>query len=198
MQPEDILATYDRVGPSWAGRRDRTLYERRWLDRLLAYAPGRRLLDLGCGSGRPIAAYLDDRRCRITGVDGSEAMLALFRTTLPRAEAVHADMRGLDLGARFDAVIAWDSFFHLSPDDQRRMFPVFASHAAPRAALLFTTGPAAGERIGAVEGEAVYHASLDPDEYEALLAASGFEMLAFVPEDPDCAGHSVWLARSRN
>ncbi len=38
--------------------------------------------------------------------------------------------------------------------DQRAMFPVFGDHAAPGAALLFTSGPAAGEAIGDLYGRA--------------------------------------------
>ncbi len=196
MRPDDILSTYERVARGFAASRDRTLFERRWLDRMLNHAPGRRVLDLGCGPGRPIAEYLVDRRCTVTGVDGAPAMIALFRQNLPQARAVRADMRGLELEERFDAILAWNSLFHLSPADQRGMFPVFAAHAAPRAVLMFTSGPEAGEPVGKVEGESVYHASLSPDDYRALLAENGFDVLDFRPEDPDCAGHSVWLARA--
>ncbi|EXI77463.1 MAG: hypothetical protein AW10_03817 [Candidatus Accumulibacter appositus] len=56
-------------------------------------------------------------------------------------------------GWTFLALVAWDSFFHLSHDDQRRMFPSFARHAAPGALLLFTSGPAHGESIGSSRGE---------------------------------------------
>lgn len=195
MTPDQILPTYERVAQGFAKRRDRTLFERQWLDRMLNHAPGRRVLDLGCGTGVPIARYLADRRASVTGIDGAAAMVALFAANLPGAEVYHADMRGLDLGARFDAIIAWNSFFHLSPGDQRDMFAVFAANAAPGAVLMFTAGPAAGEPVGAVEGEPVYHASLDPADYQALLAAHGFELLAFVPEDPDCNGHTIWMAR---
>ncbi len=199
MKPEDIIPTYDRVGPSWAETRDRRLIEKRWIDRLLSVAPRhgarRSVLDLGCGAGHPVASYLAERGAEVTGVDAARSMIRLFQRALPEARAFHLDMRGLALGETFDAILAWDSFFHLAPEDQRAMFAVFAAHAAPRAALMFTTGPEAGTAIGDVEGEPVYHASLDPAEYEALLVEAGFEVLSFVPEDPDCTGHSVWLAR---
>lgn len=196
MTPDDILPTYERVAAGFARSRDKSLFERKWLDRMLAHTPPpRRLLDLGCGSGDPIARYLADRRARVTGVDGAAAMVALFAQTLPDAEAVQADMRALALDRQFDAILAWNSFFHLSPADQRAMFAVFAAHAAPRAALMFTAGPRAGEPIGHVERQPVYHASLDPEEYKQLLAQSGFDLLQFAPEDPDCNGHTIWLAR---
>lgn len=195
MKPEDILTTYDRIARGYARSRDRTLFERGWLDRMLAHAPGRQVLDLGCGTGLPIARYLTDRRCRVTGVDGAATMIDIFRENLPDATAIHADMRDLDPGERFDVILAWNSFFHLAPADQRAMFSVFAAHAAPRAILMFTAGAKAGEPVGQVEGAPVYHASLDPSEYRALLTAHGFTEIAFVPDDPDCRGHSVWMAR---
>ena len=96
---------------------------------------------------------------------------------------------------RFAGLIAWDSFFHLSPNDQRLMFPVFRAHAAPGAALLFTSGPRHGEAIGDFHGDPLYHGSLAPDEYRSLLAANDFTVVTEKMEDPECDGHSVWLAR---
>jgi hypothetical protein len=80
----------------------------------------------------------------------------------------------LALQRTFSGILAWDSFFHLCHDDQRRMFPVFRAHAAPNAALMFTSGPAHGEAIGSFGGEPLYHASLDPAEYRSLLDRNGF------------------------
>ncbi|MBT0956427.1 class I SAM-dependent methyltransferase [Alphaproteobacteria bacterium KMM 3653] len=193
--PEEILPTYETHGPAWARSRLCILFEKSWLDRLLNVASNRRVLDLGCGAGRPIATYLADRGCKVTGVDGAASMVEAFRKTLPAATVHHADMRGLDLGETFGALIAWDSFFHLSPQDQRAMFPVFARHAAPGAALMFTSGPEAGEAIGSIDSQPIYHASLAPEEYRALLAENGFTVKAFVPEDPACDRHTIWLAK---
>ena len=66
---------------------------------------------------------------------------------------------------------------------------------APGAAVLFSAGPCDGVAMGTFEGEPLYHASLDPDEYRALLAAHGFAVVSYVPEDPACGAHSVWLAQ---
>ncbi len=104
-------------------------------------------------------------------------------------------MRVLALDTAFYGLLAWDSFFHLSGDDQRGMFPIFRQHAAPGAALMFTSGPSHGEAMGVYRGEPLYHASLAAEEYRALLEANGFRVVQHVIEDPDCNGHTVWLAR---
>jgi SAM-dependent methyltransferase len=190
---EATRAVYEAGAEAWDRTRGRGLSERPWLERFLALAPAGPILDLGCGAGEPIAAWLVGQGRAVTGVDFAAPLLDRARGRLP-GEWILADMRGLDLGRRFAGILAWDSFFHLTPDDQRRMFAVFQNHAAPQAALMFTSGPAHGEAIGTFEGEPLYHASLAPQEYHALLDAHGFRVVRHVAEDPACNGHTVWLA----
>jgi len=200
MSADDIVALYERRARDWVADRARqtVLFEKGWLDRFLApVRPGGTVLDLGCGPGRPIAGYLLSRGLDVCGVDSSPTMIALARTNFPDREWIVADMRTLSLGRRFAGILAWDSFFHLSHDAQRRMFAVFRDHAGAGAPLMFTSGPRHGEAIGELHGEPLYHASLAPDEYRALLVQYGFEPVAEKMEDPDCGGHSVWLARRR-
>jgi SAM-dependent methyltransferase len=172
--------------------------ERAHLDAALAgAAPGADVLDLGCGMGEPIAAYLIARGMSVTGIDATPAMIDLCRQRFPGGTWICRDMRGLDLGRRFAAIVAWNSVFHLSRDDQRGMFEVFARHAQPDARLLFTSGPADGEAIGELYGDPLFHASLSPEDYRALLEANGFDVVNHVVEDPACGRHTVWLARRR-
>ncbi len=193
-----VINLYRRHGAAWARLRGDALAEGAWLDRFCALLPTRAaVLDIGCGSGLPIAAELVRRSFDVTGVDGAPEMLALFRRNLVDVPAILADMRLLSLGSRFDGLLAWDSFFHLSPGDQRAMFVRFGAHAAPDAALMFTSGPAAGSAMGELEGEPLYHGSLDPDEYRTLLDTAGFDVVDHVVEDPVCGRRTVWLAQHR-
>ncbi len=193
---KQVIGLYERHALAWDRDRGRSLFERAWLDRFCAVAGARAaVLDLGCGSGEPIARELITRGHAVTGVDSSPTLIGLCRARFPEHAWIVADMRRLDLGARFGGVLAWDSFFHLARNDQRAMFAVFAAHAAPGAALMFTSGPVDGEAIGSYQGEPLYHASLDRAAYASLLRVNGFEVVEHVAEDPACGGHTVWLAR---
>jgi SAM-dependent methyltransferase len=193
---ERIIGLYDENAEAWAALRGSTLNEKEWIDRFLAFIPsGGSILDIGCGSGEPIARYLMEQGFRVTGVDSSPAMIGICKGHFPQAEWLVSDMRSLDLGRRFDGVLAWYSFFHLSPEDQRPMFARFAAHAKEGAPLMFTSGPRHGVAMGEWQGEPLYHASLAPEEYRSLLAASGFEVESFKPGEPVASGPSVWIAR---
>jgi SAM-dependent methyltransferase len=191
-----IIELYQRHARAWARDRGQQLFEQAWLDRFRDLLPaGASVLDIGCGSGQPIARYLVAQGCKLTGVDSSPEMIALWAAAFPDFAWHVADMRTLSLARCFGGILAWDSFFHLCPDDQRSMFPIFRQHAAPRAALMFTSGPAHGEAIGSYQGEPLYRASLDAAECRALLNANGFDVIAHMVEDPDCGNHTVWLAQ---
>jgi cyclopropane fatty-acyl-phospholipid synthase-like methyltransferase len=199
---ERIVGLYERHAHAWADRRSRAFIEKAWLDRFAALLPaGAEVLDIGCGTGEPIARYLSSRGFAVTGIDSSPTFVRLARggvgTEHSSADFRVGDMRLLQLKRRFAGLLAWDSFFHLTGDDQAAMFAVFAAHAANGAALMFTSGPKHGEAIGSFAGEPLYHASLDPDAYRALLDRHGFDVVAHVAEDRECGGHTVWLARRR-
>ncbi len=157
-------AVYNANAGRWDAERSRTLFEKPWLDRLLANVPdGGRVLDLGCGACKPIARYLIEREYDVTGLDFSGAMLAIARSRFPQARWIEADMRSLDLGQSFAAIVAWVSFFHLTRDEQREIIPRLARHLLPGGAMLLTVGPNDGEALGRVGDGTVYHASLSPN-----------------------------------
>lgn len=191
-----IIGLYERHAQDFDRERSRKLQEKAWLDRFLSHVrPAGVVLDIGCGMAEPIARYILASGFRVVGVDSSRSLIEMCRARFPDSEWIVADMRELNLERRFDGVLAWDSFFHLSMDDQRPMFERFAAHALPGAPVMFTSGPAHGEAIGSFQSEPLYHASLDPAEYEGLLHKNGFAVLAYVAKDSQCGEHTVWLAK---
>lgn len=193
----EIIGLYERHAEAWDRNRIPDLIlEREWMELFVALLPsGGLVLDLGCGSGQPIARHLLERGFAVVGVDSSLTLISKCRSRFPKAEWIVADMRTLSIHRKFEGLIAWDSFFHLSHEDQRGMFSVFREHASSGAPLLFTTGTGHGEAIGSFQGEFLYHASLSPGEYGALLESYGFRVLNHVVEDPKCGRHTVWLAQ---
>ncbi len=188
-------AVYERQATRWDQHRSRSLTERSWLDRLFARVrPGGKLLDLGCGSGEPISAYALSCGFQLTGLDFSEAMIALARQRHPEARWLIQDMRSIQLAERFDGIYSWDGSFHLTMDEQRDLLGRVTDLLHPGGSFMLTIGTAEGEVLGTVEGERVYHASLAPEEYRQRLHELGFEKIELVTEDPDCSRHSVLLA----
>ena len=193
---QNIIEIYKKHGRAWTELRGDFLYEKEWLDLFLSLIPVHStLLDLGCGSGKPIADYLIQQGHTLIGVDSSDVMIAMAQKNFPKQTWIQADMRTVELDQKFNAILAWDSFFHLTPNDQRCMFEKFAQCSTTNTVLMFSSGPAAGESIGDMLGEALYHASLSQDEYRQLLVQHGFKVVDMQAEDQDCAGHTVWLAQ---
>jgi len=194
---DDVIALYQDHAAAFEAQRGTTLVELGWLTQFLSLlpVPHPQVLDIGCGSGVPIARHLIENGCSITGIDTSLPLLTRAQSAFPNHRWIAADMRRLPFTEPFHGLIAWHSFFHLSPEDQRPMFSTFRRLASPGAVLMFTSGTSLGEAIGQFEGKPLYHGSLDREEYRQLLNANGFAVKQYVENDPACGGATVWLAQ---
>jgi ubiquinone/menaquinone biosynthesis C-methylase UbiE len=103
-----IIGHYERHAAAWdADRQNSGWNDKVWHDLFIDnLATGARVLDLGCGSGRPVAQHMAQRGLRVTGVDSSRAMISLCRNRLPDHEWIVADMRELSLERRFGGILA--------------------------------------------------------------------------------------------
>lgn len=193
---ENVFEVYNKIAAWFAENRYSGLMEQVYLDELIGFLDkGTAILDLGCGTGKPILEYLINRGIAVVGVDASAEMLALAKDNFPTTEFVLADMRKVSLDRTFDAIIAWHSFFHLPAEDQPAMFEVFSKHLKPNGILLFTSGTEHGEVWGMNGGENLFHASLSTGAYQELLERYNFKVMKHIVNDPDCGGATVWMAQ---
>src|SRR5215475_6155915 len=146
---KDIPSLYEEIADWFDVSRSKTLAEQGYLALATELAAKKKtVLDLGCGGGEPIARYFVDRGFRVVGIDTSPTMIRLCMQRYPDETWLVGDMRDLRLNRSFDITIAWDSFFHLDPESQRAMFPIFRDHTADGGVLVFTSGPKQGEVYG--------------------------------------------------
>ena len=85
---------------------------------------GASVLELGCGTGR-ITRQLVRLGYRVTAVDESPEMLTHVR----EAETVQAQIEGLDLGRRFDAVLLASNLVTAEPEQRRAFLETSRRHA---------------------------------------------------------------------
>ena len=61
---------YDRNAQAFDAQRNKSLFERPWLNRFLSLVPKEgAILDVGCGTGDPIAQYILAQQYEVVGLD---------------------------------------------------------------------------------------------------------------------------------
>lgn len=194
-----IPILYKRYAKSWQKLRlESEFVEQTWLDRFLKLVPENgTILDLGCGTGQPIAEYCIAQGFSIYGIDQVKPFIKRAQKQFPNQTWQLADICEVELSTQFDAIIAWDSLFHLPQAKQLALFTKLSQWAKPNAPLLFTSGHENGEAIGDFNGHPLYHASLSESEYRQTLIQQQFGLLQYQLQDPNCGYRSVWLAKRR-
>lgn len=197
---------YDLIADQWhANQRARGYVEHvlSYVDRILEDLPtGARVLDLGCGTGEPVAKHLIKRGFSVTGVDESSEMLKFARQTVPEAELIHADMVNVELTDTFDAAVAWDSMFHVERKHHAAIYRKLANALRDGAKLLLSVGGSAPAEDDSVEGftsemygQTFYYSGFAPEVARKLIEASGFEIELWEVDDPTSRGHIAVIAR---
>jgi cyclopropane fatty-acyl-phospholipid synthase-like methyltransferase len=207
--------SYDQIAEQWHSH----IRAQAYIDRLLGYVdltlkelqPGTRVLDLGCGTGKPVAKYIVEKGFHVTGVDQSEKMLEIAKQEVPEAEFIHSDMINVQLNPGFGAAIAWDSIFHVERKHHSGIFHKVANSLEPGGRLLLSVGGSdaaspAEEFAATYDAEAegftsemfghtFFYSGYQPRVTRGLLEEAGFEIEVWEIDDPSSRGHIAVIAK---
>jgi len=143
--------------------------EARFLDALLA--PGSRVLDAGCGTGR-VGIELARRGHHVSGIDLDASMIAQARASAPQLQWLEADLLEVtaeQAGAPLDLVVlAGNVVVYLTPGTEAALPAHLAGWLAPGGLLV--AGFAADRHVGV-------------EDYRSWCAAAGLQKVA---------AHSGW------
>lgn len=141
------------------------------LDRALAAAGidprGRRVLDVGCGTGF-WTAYYTGRGADYTGLDIAPTSIARLQAAYPGSRFVLADVSEADLEGHWDLVNVFDVLYHVTDDARwEAALGRLARAVAPGGALLVT------DLFETPAGLAEHNKMRPLERYRAVLDASG-------------------------
>lgn len=132
-----VRAAYDALSAVYVSHREQDLTDQDWLSSI---PDGSRVLDAGCGPGRPVLARLQASGTPV-GLDFSREQLTLATAHVPDAPLVQGDLTTLPFGdATFDAVIALWSLIHVPAAEHQRVIDEFARVLRPGGTVTLNEG----------------------------------------------------------
>lgn len=196
---------YDKIAEKWHDNSRGQVYLERtlnYVDEILeGLLPKAKVLDLGCGTGKPIAKYIVEQGFQVVGIDQSAELLKIAKTVVPEAELVHADMIEIEFAEKFAAAVAWDSVFHVERKYHAGIYKKIVESIETGARFLLSVGGSGAEDNEAngitseMFGYEFFYDAYHPTIARKLLEEAGFEIELWEIDDPSSLGHIAVIAR---
>ena len=173
-------ASYDEIAGEWnVARHTFVRDELRYLETLLdGLQPPASVLDVGCGTGRPMAEYVLAHGHHITGIDQSERMLDIARERFPEGTWIHARIEDAEFAGIFDAIICWDSLFHIDRVHHEPILTRLYRCLAPGGRIMLTVGGSENPAFtDTMFGREFFYDSHPPERAVEIMQAIGFEIV---------------------
>lgn len=152
MNPKETGKNYDALASWWLEQMKDSTYGVAALERALMFVTsGRHALDVGCGCEGRFIRILQEGGFHCTGLDISEAMIALAAQRYPDADLVVSDICAWPLPRQYDVITAWDSTFHLPLESHEPVLLKLCHGLTKNGVILFTCGDT--KEPGSIQGE---------------------------------------------
>lgn len=170
---------YEQVAERYLEQRTTESPDVRLLDDFAALVPGgSKVLDAGCGSGRPVAQYLAERYS-VTGLDFAASQLRLARENVTSLIPVLSDISRLPFAdGSFDGLVSYYAIIHVPRELHSAIYgEVFRVLASGGVALVCTGASDLPVWREDYLGAPMFWSHFDRATNLALLKNAGFEIL---------------------
>jgi lincosamide nucleotidyltransferase A/C/D/E len=136
-----VRTGYDRAADSYAAGRDK-FKNQKYLHRFTQLLqPPARVLDIGCGSGKPIDSFLSAHGYDVIGIDISPKQIELAKRLVPKARFEVRDMLEIKPSDfSVDGIVSFYAIFHTPRDRHADLLKTLASLLRPGGTMLVTMG----------------------------------------------------------
>ncbi|PIR24150.1 hypothetical protein COV42_02190 [Candidatus Campbellbacteria bacterium CG11_big_fil_rev_8_21_14_0_20_44_21] len=140
--------------------------------------PKSKILDAGCGFGKPVAKFLSQKVHQVTGIDISKELIKQARKNTPKAEFKIMSMYELKFPARtFDAIISFFAILHLEKSKVPKVFRNFHKVLKNKGYFLFSVNKGKEEGYFEFFGKKVFFSAYTKKEIEEILRKTGFRVI---------------------
>lgn len=179
----DVSKSYDIISDDWKNFRDSTKINKCIVDFTDYLTPNGKILDIGCGTGYPIAKYLVSCNFEVTGIDISREMInKAKKLKLKNAEFINQDILNFSTEIKFDGVIAFDSIWHIAKDKQADVYSKISSLMKNGAYFIFTHGNRDSEIIGTMFNQEFYYSALSINHLKEALSKAGLKIISLIED----------------
>ena len=138
---ESDVKFFDSIGGSYEDSYSKNIGLLKFLPKAISLFPAEsKVLDIGCGTGTPVASMIASAGHHVTGIDISPSMIELSRKAVPEGQFYVANM--LEFVSReqpINAVLAIFSLFFLSREEIEMMCRKWSEWLAAGGVLCITT-----------------------------------------------------------
>ena len=173
-----VEESYDKMGETYHNFRDNEKFNRE-LQKFADFLPSSgKVLDAGCGVGRPVSQFLVKKGFKVTGVDISQRMIDLARENVPEGSFYQGNILTLDFSDNsFDGIICVYTLWHIPRKDHSSIIRNFHRMLKENGILVINTGIHESEGMSQFFGEPMLWSTNDPMKTLAFVKERGFDII---------------------
>lgn len=136
-----------------------------------------RVLNVGSGTGVPVARFLVQGGIEVVGLDISKAMVSTAQKNVPTATFHEMNMMAIDLPPEsFDGLISCYAIFHAPRERHADIFRSFYSVIKLGGIMLVSVASSEWEEFADYLGVDIFWSHFEPSETRNLITEAGFDV----------------------